>query len=178
MSIQIVFETHSTSDDNERGVASGWQHSQLSEAGRHQAAELGGRRRHEHIAAVFTSDLRRARETAEIAFGATSVPILIDWRLRECDYGTRSGMPRAELHGSRRAHIEQPYPGGESWRQAVQRVGRFFADLPPRWGDARVLVIGHIATRWACEHYLSGVPLEDLVGEAFGWRPGWEYVLL
>jgi hypothetical protein len=38
-------------------------------------------------------------------------------------------------------------------------------------------VIGHVATRWALDHYLRGIPLEDLVNEIFAWQPGWEYRL-
>ena len=41
----------------------------------------------------------------------------------------------------------------------------------------RVLVIGHVATRWGLEHRLNGIPLEELAGEAFRWQPGWEYRL-
>ncbi len=175
MSIQIVFETHSVSEDNERGIATGWQHGRLSDEGCRLAKGLGERRRADGIQAVFTSDLRRAVETAEIAFGDTSLPILHDWRLRECDYGKMNGMSRAELHQSRRLHLNKPYPDGESWRQAVQRVGRFLPDLQLRWARSRVLIIGHIATRWALEHYLNGVSLEDLVEAEFNWQPGWEY---
>jgi hypothetical protein len=40
-----------------------------------------------------------------------------------------------------------------------------------------VLIIGHVATRWALEHYLAGRRLEDLVNDDFHWREGWEYTL-
>jgi len=177
MGTQIIFETHSISEDNERGIASGWYHSKLSEQGRLLAKELGMRRGYDGIQTVFTSDLRRAIETAEIAFGDMSVPILHDWRLRECDYGEQNGSSTAEIHRARSHHLDQPYPGGESWRQAVQRVARFLEDLRLRWEGSLVLVIGHVATRWAFEHYLNGVSLETLVETDFGWRPGWEYYL-
>jgi 2,3-bisphosphoglycerate-dependent phosphoglycerate mutase len=177
MAITIVFETHSVSEDNELGVASGWRHSRLSERGRELARELGARRRDDGIAAVFCSDLRRATETAEIAFGSRGVPILLDWRLRECDYGERNGAP-VETHGrDRAAHLDEPFPGGESWREAIGRVGRFLDDVPPRWDRTRVLVIGHVATRRGLDHYLNNVPLEQLVTEDFEWREGWEYRL-
>ncbi len=57
---EIVFETHSTSEDNELGIASGWRDCRLSERGRIQASELGVRRRDDRVQAVFASDLRRA----------------------------------------------------------------------------------------------------------------------
>ena len=71
---------------------------------------------------------------------------------------------------NRPQYLDQPYPGRESWRQAVNRVSRFLDDLPLRWRGQRVLVIGHVATRWA----LNGVPLEDLIDADFAWQPGWE----
>jgi len=177
MSAVIVFETHSWSEDNDRGIATGWLPGRLSTRGRTLAAELGERRRNNNIASVFTSDLRRAVETADIAFEGTGVPVLHDWRLRECDYGTGNGTPSAVLHQRRLDYLDQPYPGGESWRQAVQRVGRFLDDVPMRWNGQRVLVIGHVATRWALDHLLNGVPLEELVVQDFDWREGWEYQL-
>jgi len=97
MSIDIVFETHALSQDNERGVATGWLPGRLCERGRANAVEMGRRRRDDGIAVVFSSDLRRAAQTAEIAFGDTDVPILYDWRLRECDFGARNGSPAAAV---------------------------------------------------------------------------------
>jgi 2,3-bisphosphoglycerate-dependent phosphoglycerate mutase len=137
------------------------------------AAELGRRRRDDNLPAVFASDLTRAVETATIAFGGTGVPVFLDWRLRECDYGRRDGTPARDLH--RKAHLETPYPGGESWRQAVARVGRAIDDIAGRWAGQRVLVIGHVATRWALEQAANGQPLEDLVDADFAWQEGWEY---
>jgi 2,3-bisphosphoglycerate-dependent phosphoglycerate mutase len=177
MAIQVVYETHSITEDNERGVATGWLPGRLSERGRELAAELGRRRRDDGLAAVFSSDLGRAAETASIAFGGSPVPVLLDWRLRECDYGRQNGMPAAEMHAHRSQHLDEPYPGGESWRQAVARVGRFLGDLPLRWSGRRVLVIGHVATRWGLDHMVGGVPLEDLIEADFAWQEGWEYLL-
>lgn len=174
---EIVFETHSTTEDNERGIATGWLPGRLSASGREQARVMGDRRRADRIAAVFTSDLDRALETVSIAFTGSAVAVLHDWRLRECDDGDRNGMPVAELHQGRRQHLDVPYPAGESWRQAVARVGRFLDDLPSRWADSRVLVVGHTATRWGLDHILTGVALDVLLDAPFEWQPGWEYLL-
>ena len=79
---------------------------------------------------MFSSDLDRAVQTAAIAFGSTGIPVLLDWRLRECDYGQLNGSPAAGLHAHRGEHVSVPYPDGESWRQAAARVASFAADLP------------------------------------------------
>jgi broad specificity phosphatase PhoE len=175
VAIELVFETHSTTEDNEQGRATGWLPGQLSERGRMQAQQLGRRRTGDGITAVFSSDLARAAQTTSVAFAGSAIPVLYDWRLRECDYGQRNGMPVAELHAGRREHLDQPYPGGESWRHAVTRIGRFLTDLPLRWNGQRILVIGHVATRWGLDHFLGGLPLEDLVEQDFAWQEGWEY---
>jgi broad specificity phosphatase PhoE len=169
----VVFETHSTSEDNEAGIATGWLGGALSTTGRAQASELGERRRSDGIETVYASDLQRAVETAAIAFDGSGIPVRLDWRLRECDYGELNGMPRALLDEQRVSRIDEPWPGGESWRQAIARVSSFLDGL--RGG--RVLVIGHVATRWALDHRVNGRPLEELAAEEFDWRPGWEYEL-
>jgi alpha-ribazole phosphatase/probable phosphoglycerate mutase len=175
--VRIVYETHSPSVDNERGFGTGWLDGELSETGRKLASELGDRRRNDEIAAVFTSDLGRAVETATIAFGDSGIPIHRDWRLRECNYGELNGAPLSRFEGEPRRRIDTPYPGGESYRQVVHRVREFLDELPSELDGSRILVIGHAATRWALEHVLTGTPLEELVGAPFRWQEGWEYEL-
>ena len=100
MAIELVFETHSTTVDSELGRATGWLLGQLSEQGRAQAQQLGRRRLDDGITVVFSSDLAGAAQTASAAFGTSAIPMLYDWRLRECDYGQRNGMPVTELHAA------------------------------------------------------------------------------
>jgi broad specificity phosphatase PhoE len=177
MNIEIVFETHSTSTDNENGIATGWLEGRLSETGRRQAIELGERHRADGVAAVFTSDSGRAVETAQIAFGGSGIPIRRDWRLRECNYGDLNGRPVPELDAVRSRHVDEPFPGGESYRDVVERVRGFLADLSPGFEGARIVVIGHAATRWTLDHLLNGAPLDELVNAPFLWQEGWMYVL-
>jgi 2,3-bisphosphoglycerate-dependent phosphoglycerate mutase len=177
VSTSIVFETHSITTDNERGVATGWLPGTLSSRGRELARDLGVRRRNDDLVAVFTSDLRRSVETTVIAFESVDVPVLHDWRLRECDFGDLNGAVRSHVHDGRRNWLDKPYPGGESWRQAVLRVTGFLRDVPTRWEGQRLLIVGHLATRFALDHAINGVPLETLIDAHFEWRPGWEYQL-
>jgi len=177
VSVSILFETHATSTDNEAGIATGWLGGVLSEAGRRQAVELGERRRDGGFAAVLTSDLARAVQTAQLAFAGAELPIRRDPRLRECDYGRLNGMPVSVLDRERPLRVDDPFPGGESYRDVVARVGAFLADLHPEFEGARVLLIGHSATRWALDHLLDGGDLARLVAAPFAWREGWSYVV-
>ena len=172
--MKLWFETHSTSVDNERGVASGHLDVPLSETGRAQAAELGPR--YEHLAALYTSDLRRAIETAEIAFAARQVAKVQDPRLRECDYGSWSGCPLKRLEAARAEFVDKPFPdGGESFRDVVRRIENFLGDLSRN--QEPVLIIGHRAPWYALEHLVRGRDLVEVVTARWSWQPGWQYEL-
>jgi alpha-ribazole phosphatase/probable phosphoglycerate mutase len=175
MAIELIYETHSITIDNETGHATGWLPGELSEQGRGLAAKLGERRRNDRIAVVFVSDLRRAVQTAEIAFAGTKMPIRHDARLRECNYGDRNSMPSSELHGNRVRHIDTPYPNGESYQQVVTRMADFLRDLAATHDGQRVLMISHSANRWALDCLLNGARLEEIVDAPFEWQEGWVY---
>ena len=100
MAIELVFETHSITVDNEVGRATGWWPGRLSDQGRALAAGLGERRQDDGIAAVFSSDLGRAAETASVAFGASGIPVLLPSATRTTSSGSssriRPGRHRAE----------------------------------------------------------------------------------
>ncbi|RBQ14350.1 histidine phosphatase family protein [Spongiactinospora rosea] len=177
MAVTLVYETHSITTDNETGIATGWLPGELSARGRALAAELGERRRDDGIDVVYSSDLRRAVQTAEIAFAGSAVPLRQDRRLRECDYGELNGGPVARLAGRRAGYIDRPWPGGQSYRQVTAETAAFLADLAASWDGARVLVIAHSANRWALQHLLHGEALEDLVDAPFGWQEGWTYTV-
>jgi broad specificity phosphatase PhoE len=174
VAVRLVYETHSISVDNEVGIATGWLPGELSEVGIALAVEMGARRR--DVDVVYASDLRRAVQTAEIAFGG-SKEILLDVRLRECDYGIYNGRPVTEVAPLRSRYIDTPWPGGQSYRQVVDETAAFLEDVVREWQGCAVLVVSHSANRWALQHLLEGVPIEELVDAPFGWRPGWEYTL-
>jgi broad specificity phosphatase PhoE len=113
MAVKIIFEYHSTSVDNEAGIASGWRDAPLSPKGREQAKDLGQRREGEHIDAVFPSDLRRAVETAEIA--GNGVPLHPDRRLREYDYGTMTGAPVDQIRAGAIRARRHALPGRRAY---------------------------------------------------------------
>jgi broad specificity phosphatase PhoE len=171
----LYYETHSTSTDNELGIASGHNDPDLSPLGEEQARGLGERYREVPLEAVYYSDLKRARRTAENAFAGRAVTLYEDPRLRECDYGELNGAPVAEVHGARGYHVVTPFPGGESYQQVAERVAAFLREIGT--GSGPVLIIGHRATQHAIEHIVTGAPLAELVEAQFEWQPGWRYEL-
>ncbi|WP_113705277.1 histidine phosphatase family protein [Nonomuraea lactucae] len=175
MGVRLIYETHSMTVDNEIGIATGWLPGELSRAGRELAVELGARRR--DVDVVYASDLRRAVETVEIAFGGGK-EVRLDARLRECDYGIYNGRPVSEVEMLRGRHIDAPWPGGQSYRHVVAETAAFLEEeVKKEWQGGTVLIIAHSANRWALQNLLEGVPLEELVDAPFEWQPGWEFLL-
>jgi broad specificity phosphatase PhoE/GNAT superfamily N-acetyltransferase len=173
----VVYETHATTLDNEAGIATGWQPGELSARGVENARELGRRRRDDGLDLVVSSDLHRAVQTVEVAFDGSPVPRRTDRRLRECDFGDLNGAPVQVVHAERPRRIDQPYPGGQSYREVTAGVHALLEELRRELPDGRVLLVGHAATRHALDHLLTGRPLETAVVAPFAWQPGWEYVL-
>ena len=176
MAVTLIYETHSTTYDTEAGLASGLSEVDLSPTGEAQARALGAR----HLAvspdAVFASDLGRARRTAEIAFGdRPGLHLECDQRLRELDYGALTCAPKGVVDAVRLRHVDEPFPGGESYRNVMTRMAEFLDDMARRYPGGRVVVIGHNATHVAFEHLLGGRELEAVISAPYTWQPGWTY---
>jgi broad specificity phosphatase PhoE len=174
--VTIIFESHSTTIDNEKHLASGWNDIELSSLGVEQAKDLGARRSKEKFDAIFCSDLQRAYKTAEIAFGDT-FPIIKDQRLRECNYGDLTQHPSAEVDPEKPKRITEPFPNGESYEQTSERMKSFLQDLLKNYDNKRVMIIGHRATQYGLEYLIKGLSLEKVIPAPWKWQPGWEYQL-
>jgi broad specificity phosphatase PhoE len=177
MGVDIVYETHAVTTDDEAGRASGWLPGELSGYGRRWARELGERRRGDGLGAIFCSDLTRAVETVEVAFAGYRIPVHRDTRLRECDFGDLNGAPLAEVLARQAEHLDQPFPNGQSLRQVVDQADRFLRDLSAAWDGHRVLVVAHPSTRWALEHLINGRSLSEPVASTADRARGFTYAL-
>src|SRR5918993_3484461 len=99
----------------------------LNEAGRQQAAALAGRLGGLPVAAIRSSPLERAMETAEPLAAALGLPVAQDAGLNEVDFGEWTGRTLLELDGlaewrdfnERRGCAR--IPGGETMAEVVSR---------------------------------------------------------
>jgi broad specificity phosphatase PhoE len=171
--MKIYFAAHATTKDNEAKVASGWSDTELSNLGHRQAKELGEIFRDIPLDLVCCSDLRRAVDTVQIAF-ENKYPVITDKRLRELNYGDANGQPSATVEPMKMSHIKEPFPGGESYEQAVVRVQGFYNEIKEKYPNKTILVVGHRATQYGLD-VLAGKTLEELLSVPFKWRPYWEY---
>lgn len=172
--VEILFESHGTTYDNEQQLSSGYFDVELSELGVEQSKQLGERRKNETFDAIFCSDLQRSYKTAGIAFG-NRFPIIKDSRLRECDYGDLTRHPSEETEGQRLQRINVPFPNGESYNQCAERMKSFLEDLLRNYGGKKVMVIGHRATQYGLERWIRGLSLEEIISTPWSWQPGWIY---
>lgn len=175
--ITIIFESHSTTLDNEAKLSSGHSDVPLSKLGERQAAELGQRHAREHFDAIFCSDLQRSYKTAEIAFAGKNIPIIKDVRLRECDYGEWTRKQSGQVEDEKKNRISVPFPGGESYEQAAANMQSFLQDLLTEYDGKKIMIIGHRATQYGLEHWINKVPLAKAVTAPWHWQPGWEYAI-
>jgi broad specificity phosphatase PhoE len=170
----VYFATHASTDDNERGIASGLRDIGLSPTGRANAAALPEALQGVHFDIVVCSTLRRARETAELAFGGR-LPIHADPRLREVDYGTYTGMALTRLEPLRASHATVPFPGGESYQQRLAAVRAFLEDFARHQAGRTPLIIGHRATLYSLQVLSGHAALQDVIAGPFAWAPYWEF---
>lgn len=174
--VTIIFETHSTTVDNQAKLAAGWYDVELSELGEQQAKDLGKRRAGEKFDAIFCSDLQRSYKTAELAFG-NKFPIIKDERLRECNYGKLNRTSKADIEAMREQALTIPFPEGESYQDTSQRMRAFLEDLLQDYDGKTVMIIGHRATQYGLNEWITGMNLHDAVLASWQWRAGWKYEL-
>jgi broad specificity phosphatase PhoE len=115
----------------------------LTEHGEHQARKLGERLHGLSFAKVFTSPLRRATRTCELAgFAAIAetLPDLVEW-----NYGDYEGVKTSEIHAKRPGWqlFRDGCPGGESVDQVTARADRVIARLRTIDGDLLCFSSGH-----------------------------------
>lgn len=174
--ITILFETHSTTIDNEAKLAAGWFDVALSEMGEQQARDLGKRHAKEHFDIIFCSDLQRSYRTAELAFGGR-IPIVQDRRLRECNYGSLNRAPKHQIEALQERALTVPFPQGESYKDTSARMKDFLQEILRDHDGKTILIVGHRATQYGLDQWVKGMSLYDAVRAPWQWQPGWKYQL-
>ncbi|MGI6612198.1 MAG: histidine phosphatase family protein [Candidatus Nanosyncoccaceae bacterium] len=179
MAIQITYFVHGTTTDNEQNISSGWKDVDLSELGVKQSKELPQQNTDE-FTAIFCSDLIRAVRSAELSF-KDKFPIIIDERLRECNYGDYNGQPSEIVEPIQEKSIYQPFPNGESYEDVKTRIESFLKDLKRDYDGQHIAIVAHKAPQLALEVLLKGKTWEQAFADDWrktkSWRPGWEFVL-
>jgi probable phosphomutase (TIGR03848 family) len=121
----------------------------LNDAGRREARRLAERLRGEDLAALYTSPVQRARETAAPVAEALGFGAVEDERLVEIDFGEWTGRRFGELGGDPRwrqwneARASTRAPGGETMGEVQARLSAWLDDARARHPEARVAAVTH-----------------------------------
>ena len=168
---RVLLIRHGETEWNRAGRWQGHADVPLTENGRAQALALAAKLRElgDPFDAVYTSDLARARETAEAVAAALGVAAIEDPAWREMDVGRWSGSSRDEIRAlyadewSRIAAGEDlPRGGGETLAAFGERVGAALTRIAETHDGRLVAVVTHGGTiRVALLHAL-GLPLTRL----------------
>ncbi len=178
MTVHITYFVHGTTIDNENGISSGWSDGDLSELGKRQSIELKELLRGKMFDIVFTSDLRRAANTANIVFG-NSVRVIHEKRLREINYGVLNGAREEEVIYEE--HISTKFPNGESLKDVEKRMKDFLDYLKNNYTGKNVAIVAHKAPQLALDVLLKRMTWNQALENDWRlkkeWKPGWNYIL-
>lgn len=143
---------HGETDWNVERRFQGHADESLNAVGRDQARALAEELATTDLDAIYTSDLARARETAEVVGERIGLPVVELADLREIDVGEWQGLTWPEIEdrfpeGVRRWHeLGYGWVAGETYEQLEDRVLRALRAIASDHEDERVLVVGHGGT--------------------------------
>lgn len=160
----------------------------LSDVGREQARALGRRLAGRAFAALYTSDLARAWDTARAIAELTGREAVADPRLQECRFGIFEGLTAEEIvarypeEHARFASRDPDYavPGGESAREFTGRCIGCLAEIAGRHPGREIVVVTHglvLDSLYRAAHGLDQgarrpVPLINASVNVFGYGGG------
>ena len=166
----ITLVRHGESTWNELGLIQGQNDlAQLTEVGREQARAVAESLKSVGFGRLVSSDLARARQTAEIIGSELGLALSPDALLRERCFGVLEGQPQEMLDPGQSGIVDgvlvdpdaRP-EGGESFRDVVTRVGVFIEATRVFASGDRLLVVTHGGTIRALRAYVEAQPLEGL----------------
>lgn len=165
---QIVLIRHGQTQWNWEGRIQGHLDSPLTETGLSQAKSLAKRMKSEKFAAIYSSDLGRARQTASCIAEKKGQPVLIDPRLRERHLGIFQGHLKKELkikfpdefEHYHTHHANYAIPEGESPKQFSDRCIECFEQLAEKYPGEQILIVAHGGVLNNLLKYTLGIPIE------------------
>jgi len=178
MSIKITYFVHGTTTDNEKHISSGWNDVELSELGIKQSKELTDLTKDKRFDVVFCSDLKRALDSANLAWGEI-YPIIPDARLRECNYGLYNGKPAEVVEPILEKIIFERFIEGENFEDIKKRIANFLDFLKKNYDSQSVAIVAHKAPQLMLDVLLKGKTWGQAISEDWrktrSWMPGWNY---
>jgi broad specificity phosphatase PhoE len=148
---RLCLVRHGQTDWNLEGRYHGQSDVPLNDKGRSQAHRLAQFLEGQTFAAIYTSDLSRAKETAEIIAQTIPSPVILESRLREINQGEWEGQLvetiKARYAGLWNERIIDPTnvrpPGGETVGEVAKRVYAALDEITEIYSVGQVLICSH-----------------------------------
>jgi broad specificity phosphatase PhoE len=161
---------HGQTDWNLEGRYQGHADIPLNDAGLAQARALADSLAGKPFDAIYSSDLLRAKVTAEIAGETLGIPVLLDERLREIDQGEWEGhlvvdvMARYNFGAAGQGFDPSAVrpPGGESVAEVAGRLASAADDMTSRHPGGKVLVVSHGLAVATLVCHVGQIPLSQV----------------
>jgi broad specificity phosphatase PhoE len=154
----LILVRHGRTAENAAGLLLGHLDPPLDDVGREQAVRLAAAL--QGVSRVISSPLQRARQTAE----AFRLPVEIDERWIELDYGSLDGQPAKSIGREvwdRWRHDPAFVPaGGESLMSMAERVVAACEALLPTATDCDIVVVSHVSPIKASMAWAIGAGVE------------------
>ena len=164
----IVVVRHGRTAANAGGLLLGRADPPLDDEGARQAAALTVACAPLDVVRIVSSPLVRCRRTAEAIAGPGSVPVEVDERWIELDYGELDGRPIGDVPAATwsawRADVGWRPPGGESLADLGARVREACESLVDDARERDVVVVSHVSPIKAAVAWALGV------GDEVSWR--------
>jgi len=157
MAATLLLVRHGETDWNREGRVQGHSDVALNDTGRAQARKLAETLAREQIDAVYSSDLRRARDTAAGVASALGLDVQAVPELREKHFGTWEGLTREEIVARYPDGLAEPWGDGESRDEMTARVLEALRDIAARHDGQTVLVVSHRGPLRAVQRRLGTV---------------------
>ncbi len=123
------------------------------------------------ISKIISSHLKRSRQTGQMISKVLGVPLVVDSRLRECDFGSLEGRFLGDIEEFYRA-MRKEFPfwngsfkeydfrsfGGESLEEVLVRQTELIKELSEKYSDETILLVGHSTALNTLLHGLGETP--------------------
>lgn len=171
--VDVYLVRHGEVEANVRQVLAGRSDSPFTAAGLRHPETLAAALSSVPFAKIYTSPIRRARETAERlrAALAPALPLEEVWAIAEIDAGEFEGLRFEEVRARVRGFGQTDdyrYPGGESWGDVQKRALAFVYGLERRHPGEAVLLVTHAGVIASVVAYHLGEPVGRYIRVRFG----------
>ncbi len=148
---KIIFVRHGQTEWNLTGRYQGHTDIALTELGRRQAQCVASRLASERFAAIYSSDLTRAKDTAATIAAHHKLPVLTKPGLREINFGEWEGLTYGGIHSAWPAEMDSFFrapgdvdiPGGENFNALQLRIGAALDEIIAAHRGETIAVVSH-----------------------------------